>query len=367
MLWPGRTSLDICLEALQGAWGVAMSSRAMASWMWVLPLGAHVWEIQSEMEPNASLLHICAAAGLQYRLQIVAKGVPHKNEKETVLSKLADDMRQAVAPVLEKKDQILILPARRQGFYDHAGDSFREMAKLWGERGYVTVVEKYVEQVWLGGVGETLLYDRPTLEWLNRSSDPPYKIALFGNPAPPSGGRAWSFWPRRPALVEEIVSRGLPTRSYEVRDKNLVFYGRSENAIQHKRRTECNWEEACDDFYHNTTNADTYLYTHEEYLERLTFAKYGLCLAGYGTKCHREIECMAMGCVPVVAPEVDMSSYADPPVEGLHYFRVKTPEEAKLVIQVTAERWTVMSAACRDWWARNASVEGMWSLTSRLV
>lgn len=367
VLWPGRTSLDICLEALQGAWGVVMSSRAMASWMWVLPLGAHVWEIQSEMEPNASLLHICAAAGLQYRLQIVAKGVPHKNEKETVLSKLADDMRQAVAPVLEKKDQILILPARRQGFYDHAGDSFREMAKLWGERGYVTVVEKYVEQVWLGGVGETLLYDRPTLEWLNRSSDPPYKIALFGNPAPPSGGRAWSFWPRRPALVEEIVSRGLPTRSYEVRDKNLVFYGRSENAIQHKRRTECNWEEACDDFYHNTTNADTYLYTHEEYLERLTFAKYGLCLAGYGTKCHREIECMAMGCVPVVAPEVDMSSYADPPVEGLHYFRVKTPEEAKLVIQVTAERWTVMSAACRDWWARNASVEGMWSLTSRLV
>jgi hypothetical protein len=167
--------------------------------------------------------------------------------------------------------------------------------------------------------------------------------------------------------VEEIVSRGLPTRSYEVRDKNLVFYGRSENAIQHKRRTECNWEEACDDFYHNTTNADTYLYTQEEYLERLTFAKYGLCLAGYGTKCHREIECMAMGCVPVVAPEVDMSSYADPPVEGLHYFRVKTPEEAKLVIQVTAERWTVMSAACRDWWARNASVEGMWSLTSRLV
>ena len=367
VVWPGRTSLDICIQALQGAWGVVMSTREMASWVWVLPLGAYVWEIQSEMEPNTSLLHICAASGLQYRLQIVAKGVPNTNEQNTVLSKLADDMRRVMTPVLEKKDRILILPVRRKGFYDHANDSFREMAKLWGERGYVTVVEKSVEQVWLGGVGETLLYDRPTLEWLHRTTDPPYTIGLFGNPVPPVGGKAWSFWPRRPALVEEIVSRGLPTRSYEAREKNLVFYGRSENAIQHARRTGHTWEEACDDFYHNTNSSDTYIYTQQEYLERLTSAKYGLCLAGYGSKCHREIECMAMGCVPVVAPEVDMSSYADPPVEGLHYFRVQNPEEAKAVTKMTAERWTVMSAACRDWWQRNASVEGMWSLTLRLV
>ena len=75
---------------------------------------------------------------------------------------------------------------------------------------------------------------------------------------------------------------------------------------------------------------------------------------------------MAMGCVPVVAPEVDMSSYADPPLEGLHYFRVQNPEEAKQVTQVTPDRWTVMSAACRDWWSRNASAEGMWRLTQSL-
>jgi hypothetical protein len=166
--------------------------------------------------------------------------------------------------------------------------------------------------------------------------------------------------------VEELVLKGLPTKSFEAREKTLVFYGRSENAVQRKRRTGCDWSTACDDFSHRISNVDEYVYTQKEYLERLANAKYGLCLAGYGNKCHREIECMAMGCVPVVAPEVDMSSYADPPVEGLHYFRAENPEEATEVTQVTPDRWTVMSAACRDWWLRNASAEGMWRLTQKL-
>ena len=126
------------------------------------------------------------------------------------------------------------------------------------------------------------------------------------------------------------------------------------------------WASACDDFSHPISAIEKYPYTHRQYLERLANAKFGLCLAGYGYKCHREIECMAMGCVPVVAPEVDMTNYADAPVEGLHYFRAKTPEEAKAAAAITAERWTVMSAACRDWWQRNASVDGMWELTQRL-
>ena len=162
------------------------------------------------------------------------------------------------------------------------------------------------------------------------------------------------------------MTKGLPTKSYEAREKTLVFYGRSENAVQRDRRTGAKWEEACDDFSHRISSLDRYPYTHTEYLERLANAKYGLCLAGYGNKCHREIECMAMGCVPIVAPEVDMSSYAEPPEEGLHYFRVRSPEEARIATSVTPDRWTVMSAACRDWWQRNASADGSWALTQRL-
>jgi hypothetical protein len=232
----------------------------------------------------------------------------------------------------------------------------------------VTIEERPVSQIWLGGVGETLLYDRPTLQWLQQApkAESVWKHALFGNPEPPQGGKSWSFWPRRPELVEELVAAGLPTKSFEAREKGLVFYGRSENAVQRERRTKLEWAEACDDFSHRI-NVDNYPYTQREYLERLANARFGLCLAGYGYKCHREIECMAMGCVPVVAPEVDMTNYADPPVEGLHYFRVETPEEAKAMLQTTAERWMVMSAACRDWWQRNASTEGMWELTQRLI
>jgi len=156
-------------------------------------------------------------------------------------------------------------------------------------------------------------------------------------------------------------------KSFEAREKNLVFYGHSENPVQRSRRSGANWSSACDDFTHTISAVSVYKYTQAEYLERLANAKYGLCLAGYGYKCHREIECMAMGCVPVVAPEVDMSNYADPPVEGLHDFRVATPAAAAEIKNITAERWTVMSVACRDWWRRNASVDGMWELTKRLT
>jgi hypothetical protein len=77
---------------------------------------------------------------------------------------------------------------------------------------------------------------------------------------------------------------------------------------------------------------------------------------------------MAMGCVPVCAPEVDMDSYAVPPVEGVHYIRVQSPEEAiEKVRSVSEERWKEMSAAGRVWWKENCSVEGSFALTKRLI
>ena len=111
-----------------------------------------------------------------------------------------------------------------------------------------------------------------------------------------------------------------------------------------------------------------YKLTHYQYLEKLADAKFGLCLAGYGKKCHRETECMALGTVPVVAPEVDMTNYADPPIEGIHYFRVTDPAAAdKITENTTEEQWRLMSQACREWWKKNCSIEGSWLLTKRLT
>jgi len=214
--------------------------------------------------------------------------------------------------------------------------------------------------VWMNAVGDTLLYDRPTHEWLNASTaaERVWRVGLFGNPVPPAKGSAWSFWPRRPTLVEKLYS--LPQKE---RTMGVVFYGRSENAVQRGRRTLQDWSTSCDEYVH-MQGGKSYVYSQEEYLIRLSNAKWGLCLAGYGLKCHREIECMAMGCVPLVAPEVDMDSYASPPVEGVHYFRVSKPEDvSRISRETTGAKWLEMSKAARAWWMMNASAEGMWLLT----
>jgi len=370
VIWAGRTSLEACLHALRGAWGVILADMTNSHWLWAAPRGAFVWEIQSEMEPSLNLLHLAAAAELKHRLTIVPRSA-NEVEKKALTEKLLADIRVQLGPTEAKPVQSgkpkLFMPRGHTGFYAHAGDSFREIASLWAQRGYVDLVPSSVHQVWLHEVGDTLLYDRPTHQWLEQA--PPkeriFRKALFGNPAPPVGGHSWSFWPRRPALVEAAVATGL--RTWESRAQSVVFYGRSENAVQKARRSTADWSKACSEFVH-VDGLSKYPYTAEEYLERLANSRYGLCLAGYGFKCHREIECMAMGTVPIVAPEVDMESYAEPPEEGLHYLRAAKPEDvAELVKNITAERWTMMSAACRDWWSRNASVDGMWALTQRLT
>ncbi len=112
---------------------------------------------------------------------------------------------------------------------------------------------------------------------------------------------------------------------------------------------------------------EKYPLTHSEYLEKLGSTRFGLCLPGYGFKCHREIECMAMGCVPIVSEYVDMVSYANPPVEGKHYLRAGNSKEIPgLVASVSKESWEEMSAACKLWWAENASCKGSFELTQRL-
>jgi len=88
-------------------------------------------------------------------------------------------------------------------------------------------------------------------------------------------------------------------------------------------------------------------------------------LPGYGKKCHREVECMAFGTVPLVSNEVDIDSYECKPVEGVHYLRVSSPED--LVNKVKGNKnWLEMSEACKVWYKENSSVDGIWNLTKKL-
>ena len=366
-IYEGRTSSQVSIEKLLGAEGVILygGSTSIARWgyLWALPKKAKVIEIQNEMDPSGEVAHLAGASELDLNLIII----PRANDFHTramVDKHLAKTFESFVVP--ESTLPIVRMPrSTLTGFFSHAGDSFREMVKLWEEKGYVRIVEDpKATQIWLGDV---LLYDRPTLDWLFAApqEEQKWKLALFGNPKPStSGGPAlpWFFWPRRPRLVEEL------SKSSTTRTKKLVFYGKIENKVQERRRMTMNWASVCDDYHMVNGDSTPYKYTQEEYLVKLSESKFGLCLAGFGKKCHREVECMALGTVPIVAADVDMDSYANPPIEGTHFFRCATPEAVKAILDSTDdEAWSKMSEACRAWWRENASAEGSWLLTKKLI
>lgn len=365
-----ETQLSIAIPMLNGAAGVILYSgkESIDRWgtIWGLPTNAFVWEIQSEIEPSLDVYRLCSVSNLDHNLHIIPRSVVTINDMNRMVTSISNIILENVCVKNNVEKPTILMPHKNTtGFFSHAGDSFREMVEMWGEKGYVDV--KYIEgltQIWLHSVGDILLYDRPTLEWLDKA--PPiektWKKAYFGNPVPPKSDNptsSMSFWPRRPILLEDLIGQGVGLSTQ--RPLGLVFYGRSENNVQFSKRSVKDWASVCDEFIHVVGNKP-YPYTQRGYLMRLSNAKWGLCLAGYGNKCHREIECMALGCVPIVSEEVDMTHYINPPVEGLHYFRVKDPEDVENILKTSHEKWVKLSEACREWWKMNASASGMWNL-----
>jgi len=347
VVYPRKTSLERTVDIYSGAWGIICACGVSAvGWNWILPEGANVFEVNSSKVLG---LEISTASSLVHWFV----------KKDGIIEQVLSTMNTCV---VDSKLPTIYVPASCEGFFSHPGDSFREMVLLWQKAGYVNVCEHPGTQVWWGAVGAegVLLYDRPTNEWRLAApvEEREWKFALFGNPKP-SNGSAWTFWPRRPSLVEDR-----PTKSWDERVAGPVFYGKVENIVQERRR-KGDWESVCEEWI--MVKGDTpHSLTQSEYLDRLAGARFGLCLPGYGMKCHREIECMAMGCVPIVSKGVDMDSYAVPPVVGVHYLRVEGPEDVQ-AISIDRATWETMSAACISWWKANASCEGSFRLTERLI
>jgi len=244
------------------------------------------------------------------------------------------------------------------------------MVSLWKDRGYVTVESREdTGHCWWGSIGEILLYDRPTPRWW--ADPPPYQMALFGNCLPPGPGShtlrqsVWGHWPHSPRLLEAKATRKEGFKLYGDRTIHSVFLGCVENGIQHEHRTRQDWSSAVELFSMPTrTGGEPYPYSQEEYLDILGTSRFGLCLPGFGAKNNREIECIAMGCVPIVVDGVDMKGYLVPPKEGIHYLRASTPADVKRIIAETSvHQWTILSLAGRSWWKHYASAEGLFRLT----
>lgn len=241
--------------------------------------------------------------------------------------------------------------------------SFHGLSKLWIERNYCEGEESPNPFFWADEVGGTLLYTWCTLEHLNPNQK--YRHGLFANADCPVNGRhniPWIFWPRHNFLVEEYFK--CKPKTWDERPHKCTFIGGYENLVQRGHRFIDYWKPSIDflDFGIRGGN-----YKWEEYTRVLRSSRFGLCLRGSGSKCHREIECMAQGCVPIFTPGCS-THYHDPPVLGRHYLFARSVEDViELVQSISREQWNEMSWQCRDWYWRNASPIGSFETTKRIV
>ena len=254
---------------------------------------------------------------------------------------------------------------------DQFQDSFRELAVLWGEKiGDLAIFKTKDNFCWLAP--NILLYDRPTLEMCTPEIN---KASLFllanGNVHGEEEKKIqykmgiqlipWIFWPRRPKIVEHFRENN-PIKSYHERKVRCIFIGNIENPVQNKFRSPFikEWKDVIEVF--ECTYGTKHPYTALQYLEKVQNSKYGLCIRGYGVKCHREIELMALGTVPIVTEDVNTDSYMEPLKEGVHYFKATSPPELKAITERTKqEKWLKMSNACLDWYLHNVDSKKGWS------
>lgn len=262
--------------------------------------------------------------------------------------------------IINNKWIIKIPKQPRNGIWNHNNDSFRELALLMKQNNSdVDIQLTDSGHCWLGN--DILLYDRPTHLWFNNelmSSS----LILLGNGDINKEGKLikqnnlnvspWIFWPRKAIILENILdTKGI--LSYKDRTIQSIFIGNYENSEQAKyRNTQIDWSSVLTEYH--CTSGNKHKFTHEEYLMKLRNSRYGLCLRGYGSKCHREVELMAFGTVPIVTPEVTVESYMEPLVENKHYITVKDEEEFVEKLKVITEAdWNLMSNACYEWYQRN--------------
>lgn len=244
----------------------------------------------------------------------------------------------------------------------HCGDTFRELVNMWGDKGLCDVVYTVdSNHVWLNSIGDVLLYDRPTLEWLGNEN---YRFALFGNPVVNYPHTSpWIFWGRRPALMEELRELGIKT--YSERNIESIFLGKVENNIQLVRRTDSDWSKSVEIF--EMPIDEEYKYSQKEYLEIMSRSRFSLELPGYGLKTNRLIESLSLGVVPIKTPNADLTFY-NQLKEGKHYLRVNKPEEVKpLIHTITEEKWNEMSKAGLDWYEENCSPIGSFNTTMKII
>jgi len=253
----------------------------------------------------------------------------------------------------------------------HTNDSYRELAVLLQVKNKDVEIEYDENTVhcWLQPNILTNDRDQPD-HWCNNELQHTSLMLLGNGDVEKEGKRIreihprlkmkkWIDWPRRPTVLEEVLQEN-GILSFEERDIQSIFIGNFENSVQEKYRNNTKWDSVIDEYH--CTEGSKHKFTVKEYLLKLRQSRYGLCLRGYGSKCHREMELMAFGTVPIVTPEVTIHSYMDPLVEGVHYIFVQSPDEVKDTLSsISIDKWKYMSSACYEWYQRNIHSDHCWN------
>lgn len=257
-----------------------------------------------------------------------------------------------------------------QGLGCHKNDSYRELTILMKSQNKDLDVKYHDKTIHCWLEPNILTYDRPTLEWCNQeimysslillgNGDVNIEGKELKNKNPFLNIKPWIFWPRNPMLLENFLKEHGILKHHE-REVESIFIGNFENNVQEKFRKESDrWETVLTEYH--CTKGQTHKFSHDEYLVKLRNSRYGLCLRGYGSKCHREVELMAFGTIPIVTPEVTVYSFMEPLIENKHYILVNSPEELKKKItNIHEEEWTRMSKECYEWYQRNVHSKNCW-------
>jgi len=340
------------------------------------------WRVaQSDIPPQSIISNISIKdKKLHYKNQPMKIIHTHFHEKSNLtirrfnqlmvnlLTNIKDYKTLMIISRMINKKWIIQLPKQPMGGkWVHSNDSFRELVILLRNKNKDVDVElsETSGHVWIKP--SILLYDRPTLYWSDNIGNA--TLVMLGNGSLSQEGNAlmqrgfnvkpWIFWPRRPMILEKVLKEN-NILGYDERASTTVFIGNYENNVQQKyRQTNHNWKSVLDEYH--CTSGHKHKFTQEEYLMKLRGSRFGLCLRGFGSKCHREVELMAFGTVPVVTPEVSIKDYMDSPVENVHYLRVNSPEQLKeKVSNVSQEKWEEMSKACFEWYQRNVHSDNCW-------
>jgi hypothetical protein len=252
---------------------------------------------------------------------------------------------------------------------EHKGDTSRELIDMWQESGYCEIIDGQCDDVflWANSPGDILLYEYDRYD-VYPGLPAKWKVGLFGGmQSIDPRAKAWIYWPRHPRQLEEKIEEGI--KAYDERKIQSIFLGKIENQVQLHNRTRYNWSEVIELFNMPIAMGDsfTWPYTQQEYLDKVSKTRYGLCMPGYGPKCNREVEYLGLGVVPIVTSRVCTAFY-DPLIEGMHFLRAETPKKLQELLEThTQPKWEYMSHHGRLWYERNCSRKGSYETTKRII